>query len=143
MFGGGFSPTVYYVLRLDRVQAHAYIVQEAGVDLEKRVDLLPSKFRAEDHVLQARGEWQLLPHQPSIVPHSWEAMVCQRCHAQSSRPPCVICFGASDSAHGLIIGGELRLTQGVSTPSLVITHVGTPSLVITCVHTSLPWLSRT
>ena len=78
-----FTPTVYHVLRLDRVQAHAYIVQEAGVDLEKRVDLLPSKFRAEDHVLQARGEWQLLPHQPSIVPYSWEAMICQRC--QSSR----------------------------------------------------------
>ena len=108
--GGGFTLTTYHVLRLDRVQAHAYVVQEVGLDHEKRVDLLPTKYRAEDSVLQMRGEWQLLPHQPSVVPYSWEAVVCQHCYAQSSRPPCVSCFGASDSTHGLIIGGELRLT---------------------------------
>ena len=61
--GGGYTLTTYHVLRLDRVQAHAYVVQEVGIDHEKRVDLLPAKYRTENAVLQARGEWQL----PSMV----------------------------------------------------------------------------
>ena len=102
--------TTYRILDLDRVQQYAYIVCEegVGVEVEKRVDLIPAKQRPPHVLLTVRGEWQLLPNQSSAVPYSHDAMICARCRAQSSRPPCVSCFGSQGASHGLIIGGELR-----------------------------------
>ena len=105
---GGVVLTTYRVLGLDRVQHYAFIACEEGTDVEKRVGLVPTKRRPTHVLLTVRGEWQLLPNQASVVPYSRDAMVCARCWAQSSRPPCVSCYGAQDGFHGLIIGGELR-----------------------------------
>ena len=82
--------------------------------MEKRVDLIPAKQKPTHVLLTSRGEWQLLPNQPSIVPYSHDAMVCARCRAQSSMPPCVSCFGSQGGSHGLIIGGELREPPGAA-----------------------------
>ena len=38
-----FALTIYWVLRLDRVQNHGYVVRVEGSDVEKRVDLDPAK----------------------------------------------------------------------------------------------------
>ena len=105
------------VLELDRVQDHGYVVLEEGTGVEKRVDLQRTKQRPETYQLTKKGEWQLMPNQPSIQPYSWDAMICTRCYSQSSRPPCVMCSGGGmDATHGIIIGGQLR------TPSVLLSN---------------------
>jgi hypothetical protein len=120
--GAGLVATQYLVVGVDSVQGSSTYDVEDLQGKEVKTDLVPRMMREEDQSLERQGEWQMLPHQPSIVPLHPTAFFCVECRLQSSHKPCVSCYGSLDvhNEHVLLSGkhfGELASAQGPADPS--------------------------
>jgi transcriptional regulator with XRE-family HTH domain len=120
--GAGLVATQYLVVGIDSVQGSSTYDVEDLQGKEVKTDLVPRMRRKDDQPLERQGEWQMLPHQPSIVPLHPTAFFCVQCRLQSSHKPCVSCYGSLDvhNEHVLLSGkhfGELASAQGPADPS--------------------------
>ena len=103
--GPRFVVTEYLVIGVDMVQQHAYDVEDLqGARL--KTDLLRRLMRTPDEPLERQGEWQLLPHQASIVPLHPTAFFCARCMLQSSHKPCVQCHGSDGTPDHVLLNSQ-------------------------------------